>query len=136
MKRHQLLLQEMGLSQWQLVRPESLQGVVNIPIDEQVRLVIISETENPPTALLEDILRSLDLKQNEYLAIHFDFIPHLHVSHEVHYWLLSENSEKIHRTLPYCQKALSQWRSPDWQTFMASPQEKRKLWQQIQGITP
>ncbi|MCW9710025.1 DNA polymerase III subunit psi [Avibacterium sp. 21-586] len=135
MKRHQLLLQEMGLTQWQLTRPERLQGIVNIPIEEQVRLVIISEIENIPTLLLQDILHSLEFKLNEHLAIHFDFIPHLLVSHKVHYWLLSENLEKIHRTLPYCQKALSLWLSPSWETFMTSPQEKRKLWQQIQGIT-
>lgn len=41
--RRDVLLQQMGISQWQLVRPEALKGAMNITVAEHIRLVIVSQ---------------------------------------------------------------------------------------------
>ena len=41
--RRDLLLQQMGIEQWQLYRPEVLKGAVNIAVPSHIRLVVIAE---------------------------------------------------------------------------------------------
>lgn len=132
MKRHHLLLQEMGITQWELIRPECLKGMINTIISEHIRLVIVSETEELCSSLLQDVLHSLETAQTEYLSISFDSIQYLQLNHKVYYWLLNDDQEKINLTLPYCHNALSQWQSPSWNELKKNPQAKRELWRQIQ----
>ncbi|PJG84161.1 DNA polymerase III subunit psi [Caviibacterium pharyngocola] len=132
MNRRDLLLQEMGITQWRLNRPDVLKGAVNTPVDNRIRLIIVSEKPAQADKLLDDILFGLEMTRQDYLQIDFDFVPLLNIQHPVFYWLLSDNEEKIHRTLTLCKQAIAQWHSPDWQTFAQTPQAKRALWQQIQ----
>ncbi|QLB12746.1 DNA polymerase III psi subunit [Bisgaardia hudsonensis] len=133
MNRRDLLLNEMGITQWQLRRPEVLKGAINLPISQHIQLIIIASTELDKTQpLLTDILRSINLSNNDCLITTFDFAPHLNVQHSVNYWLLTENQQKIDRTLPYCQQANAIWYSPNLENLKQSPQVKRQFWQQIQ----
>ncbi|WP_032092531.1 DNA polymerase III subunit psi [Necropsobacter rosorum] len=133
MNRRDLLLQEMGITQWRLSRPAALKGAATMSVGQNIRLVIIAEQEIAKThPLLNDILRSIEMPAQDCLCINFDFAPLLNLQHSVHYWLLSDNAQKIDRTLIYCKQALAQWQSPDWPTLQQDPQAKRRLWQQIQ----
>ncbi|OOF67582.1 DNA polymerase III subunit psi [Rodentibacter caecimuris] len=132
MNRHSLLLQEMGITQWELVRPERLRGAIGIRANDSIRLIIISDQILSNEPLLADILSSLELAKEACLNLNFEQIPYLSINHNVSYWLLNKNSEKIDRTLRYCIHAERIYRSPDWQTFKQTPNAKRQLWQQIQ----
>ncbi|WP_419541532.1 DNA polymerase III subunit psi [Pasteurella oralis] len=133
MTRRELLLQEMGITQWQLQHPERLKGVVNINVGENIRLIVITEANlKQDNMLLKDVLRSLELNENNCLFISFEQAQHLKATHNVTYWLLSDNAEKIDCTLPYCHSASAIWQSPTWLKFKQSHQAKRHLWQQIQ----
>ncbi|HDR1021155.1 TPA: DNA polymerase III subunit psi [Pasteurella multocida] len=134
MNRRDLLLQQMGITQWQLKHPESLKGVVNIVVGEHIRLIIVCDSEiASSSALLKDVLRSLSLNEQEYLCVDFQQAQHLKPTQKLNYWLLSENHEKIDRTLALCQQANSIWQTTDWQQFKQDHQAKRQLWQQIQA---
>ncbi|WP_424407303.1 DNA polymerase III subunit psi [Pasteurella sp. PK-2025] len=133
MNRRDLLLQKMGITQWQLKHPERLKGMVNIAVDPEIRLIIISDDPIQAHApLLKDILCSLQLTLTQYLHVSFQQAQYLKLSHPLNYWLLSQNTEKIDRTLALCQQANAIWQSPEWTAFQQSHQAKRQLWQQIQ----
>lgn len=76
MNRRDLLLQQMGITQWQLKSPTRLKGMVKINVEEKIRLIIVAEhaltTDSP---LLKDILRSLDLDESMCLCLDFERIP-------------------------------------------------------------
>ena len=134
MNRRDLLLQEMGITQWQVRRPNVLKGAVNVPVSHQVRLIVIAEQAlSLQTPFMQDLLRSLALQPEECLLIDFDHAQHLNVQHPVHYWLLSKNSEKTDRTFallndPTCPL----WRTGNFTQLTQSAVQKRELWRQIQ----
>ncbi|MDD7425685.1 MAG: DNA polymerase III subunit psi [[Actinobacillus] rossii] len=134
MNRRDLLLQEMGITQWQLRRPDALKGAVNIPISQEIRLIVIAETTldfNDPFLL--DLLRSVEISQKECLLTDFDHAQHLNVQQPVYYWLLSENNEKIHRTFEQLKTANSHlWQTKTLQQLKQNAKQKRELWRQIQ----
>lgn len=67
MNRRDLLLQEMGISQWELYRPEVLQGSVGISVAENIRFITVSDENISSSPLLADVLLSLDLKKRKLL---------------------------------------------------------------------
>lgn len=134
MNRRDLLLNEMGISQWQLRRPEVLKGAVNITMAEHIRLVVITEQElNQRDHLLNDVLLSAEISIAHCLFIDFEQVLYLNVRQPIHYWLLSQNNAKIDRTLPLCVQALSLWQSTTLEELKQTPTAKRALWQQIQA---
>ena len=132
MNRRDLLLQEMGISQWELYRPEVLQGSVGISVAENIRFITVSDDNISSSPWLSDVLLSLDLKKENCLCLNYDQIQHMECKQPIRYWLLSENSDQIDRTLPFCKQAEQVYRSPSWQQFQSNHQAKRALWQQIQ----
>ncbi|WP_386696176.1 DNA polymerase III subunit psi [Lonepinella sp. MS14435] len=134
MNRRDLLLQQMGMTQWKLRRPDTLKGAVYIQVAEHIRLIIISETPlSADVDFIQDVLRSYQIKPNDCLFIDFDQIYHLNLTQQVTYWLLSQNREKIDRTLPLCEQSSHLWQSPDLTTLKQDSKAKRQLWQQIQS---
>lgn len=132
MNRRDLLLHEMGIIQWRLTRPDVLKGAVNIPISENIRLVVISDSPpDPQNSLLRDILRSIDLDESQCLFTDFAHVSHLNIQHSLRYWILSENQEKIDRTLPLCKQAEKIWQSVDLPRLSTDGKLKRALWKQI-----
>ncbi|MDC2826262.1 DNA polymerase III subunit psi [Rodentibacter pneumotropicus] len=134
MERRNLLLKEMGITQWALRRPEVFQGLVGITVAEHIRFVVVSDENLSKFPLFEDVLMSLQIKQEDCLCLNYEQIQHLELKHSVRYWLLAENMEKIDRTLPYCLNAEGIYRSPSYRDFQSSPSAKRELWQQIQQV--
>lgn len=134
--RRDLLLQQMGISQWQLVRPEALKGAINIAVPESVRLVIVSHQNLLQQPIIQDLLRSLTLDSTQVLNITFEQLAYLQVNHTVNYWLLHKNADEIHRTLSGLQQPLNVWQSVDLAAFKHDPQAKRQLWRQIQQSAP
>ena len=129
--RRDVLLQQMGISQWQLVRPEALKGAMNITVAEHIRLIIVSQQNLLQQPVVQDVLRSLTLDSEQVLNITFEQLTYLQVNHEVSYWLLSKNTAKNDCTLPL-QQPLNVWQSDDLEAFKQHPQAKRQFWQQIQ----
>ena len=43
MDRRNLLLNEMGVTRWQLHRPEVLQGAVGVSVSEQVKFIVVTK---------------------------------------------------------------------------------------------
>ena len=101
MNRRDLLLQEMGISQWTLYRPEVLQGSVGISVAENIRFITVSDENISGSPLLADVLLSLDLKKEDCLCLNYDQIQHIECKQPFRYWLLSENSDQIDRTLSF-----------------------------------
>ena len=134
MDRRSLLLQEMGITQWQLHRPEVLQGAVGIAVAAHIQFIVVSDESLSQSPLFADVLLSLDLKKEDCLCVNYDQIQHLDLNHSVRYWLLAENAEKIDRTLPYCVQAERVYRSPHYADFQSSSSAKRELWQKIQQV--
>lgn len=132
MDRRQLLLQEMGITRWQLHRPEVLKGAVGISVAENVRFVVVCDEPLLPAVLLQDVLLSLESDKAACLCVNFEQIQYLEVGQSVRYWLLNENAEVIDRTLPYCLNAEQIYRSPAWAEFQSSPAAKRDFWRQVQ----
>ena len=129
--RRDVLLQQMGISQWQLVRPEALKGAMNITVAEPIRLVIVSQQNLLQQPVVQDVLRSLTLDSEQVLNITFEQLTYLQVNHKVSYWLLSQNTSKNDRTLSLPQP-LNVWQSGDLEEFKQHPQAKRQFWQTIQ----
>ena len=129
--RRDVLLQQMGISQWQLVRPEALKGAMNITVAEPIRLVIISQQNLLQQPVVQDVLRSLNLNSEQVLNITFEQLAYLQVNHKVRYWLLSQNTSENDRTLALPQP-LNVWQSGDLEEFKQNPQAKRQFWQTIQ----
>lgn len=134
MNRRDLLLQQMGISQWQLRHPDVLKGAVNVPVASHVRLIIIAEQcfelSDP---FLRDVLHSVELQPVECLVINFEQAQHVNIQHPVYYWLLTENNEKIDRTLTQLQIDPSQlWHTQDYSSLANHAQQKREFWRQIQ----
>ena len=97
--RRDVLLQQMGISQWQLVRPEALKGAMNITVAGHIRLIIISQQNLLQQPVVQDVLRSLTLNSEQVLNITFEQLAYLQVNHKVSYWLLSQNTSENDRTL-------------------------------------
>ncbi|MFD0965364.1 DNA polymerase III subunit psi [Seminibacterium arietis] len=133
MDRRDLLLQQMGITQWQLYRPNVFKGAINIPVKDHIRLIIISEQViDKNNGLLRDILQAANVSLKDCLCIDFNSVVYLNIQHKVGYWLLTENEEKYDRTLPYCVHKTTFWHSEDWEKLRVNPKIKCQLWQQIQ----
>ena len=134
MDRRNLLLNEMGITRWQLHRPEALQGAVGVSVSEQVKFIVVAKDNVSNSPLFADIRLALKLNKEDCLCLNFDQIQHITLQHSVWYWLLAENADEIDRSLPYCLNAERVYRSVDWPQFQQDSQAKRELWQQIQQI--
>lgn len=132
MNRQDLLLQEMGITQWQLRRPEVLKGVVNIAVDEQICLIVICEEQAENHPFVQDLLLSAQLSKGQYLWVNQEQAQHLSVQHPCHYWLFHQNLEKNDRTFPDLNQAISCWKTGNLSSLQHNATEKRDLWRHIQ----
>ena len=81
MDRRRLLLNEMGISQWQLHRPEVLRGVVTVVVASHIRLIVVAEEDFSQSALFADILRALALQKEDCLCVNDEQVQHLELNH-------------------------------------------------------
>ncbi|TCP97658.1 DNA polymerase III psi subunit [Cricetibacter osteomyelitidis] len=133
MTKRDLLLQQMGITQWQLHRPEALKGVVQVFLSENTALVIIADQPVDKSAVLfKDIFTALNLSESNGLCLDFEQVQHLNINKSVICWFLTDNSEKIDRTLSQLKNTSTVWKSPAVANFCHNTQAKRRLWQQMQ----
>lgn len=132
MNKRDILLQEMGISQWQLRYPERLKGAIKIIVPETIRLLVVSEESvNTQSPLFGDILRSLNISDQQWQFVLLHQLQHLQLKHTALFWLLTDHQarDRLHIEQHNAQHI---WCTPSWLVFQSSAQAKRKLWQQIQ----
>ncbi|MGL5800188.1 MAG: DNA polymerase III subunit psi, partial [Plesiomonas sp.] len=59
-ERRDWILQQMGITQWQLRQPAALQGDAAVRVDAQIQLIVVA-AELPTGRLFEDVLRTLQV---------------------------------------------------------------------------
>ncbi|MDG6895936.1 DNA polymerase III subunit psi [Volucribacter amazonae] len=135
--RRDILLQQMGITQWQLQRPEVFKGAIQVNIAENIRLVIISDqTITKSAVLLQDIFRAINISAQDCQIIEFSHFAHLSITSNKIYWLLTDDPQQIEQSQSLCQQTSPFWQSPSWQTFRQSAKAKQQLWQNIyQSLT-
>ncbi len=132
LSRRDKMLQQMGITQWELVRPDSLRGIVNMPIAENIRLIIIAETAlDKNNQFIQDVLSTLRIATQDCLSLSFDFTNNLNLRHRTIFWFLGIEEIQI----ATIQKAFSEnifWKTPDLEELQKSVTAKKLLWQQMQ----
>lgn len=130
MHRRDLLLNEMGISQWVLTKPQVLKGDAQIRLDKKIKLVVICEEDYQATTLFTDVLRSLNLKKTDYQWVDVEQSQRLIFEHSPLIWLIQEQAIEIEQKFIN----LTLWKTEKWQDLTKSIQ-KRQLWQQIEPIS-
>lgn len=134
MERRTLLLQTMGFTQWRLVRPQVLQGVVQTTVENSVRFIVVSDENIMQDRLFADILLALELAKDAVLNVTFEQLQHLTLPQATQFWLLTTDKQEQEKILPYCQMAEKIYYSPQWHEFKQNQQAKKSFWQQIQQL--
>ncbi|VEJ08843.1 DNA polymerase III subunit psi [Actinobacillus delphinicola] len=133
--RRDKMLYQMGIPQWELVHPNTLRGIANMPIAENVQLVLVAEkTLDKAEQFIQDVLCVLDMPSQNCLCLSFDLTTNLNLSHSVIFWFLGANQENI----TAIQKAFSDciiWQTPNFEQLLKTASAKKQLWQQIQQGT-
>lgn len=133
--RRDKMLYQMGISQWELIRPGTLRGIANMPIAENIKLVVVAESTLDKTEqLIQDVLCTLAVSAQDCLCLSFDLANNLNLSHPVFFWFLNAEQERIANA----QKIFSDsiiWQSPKFEDLIQSASAKKQLWQQIQQGT-
>ncbi|MDA3977793.1 DNA polymerase III subunit psi [Gallibacterium sp. AGMB14963] len=131
MNRRELLLHEMGITLWELTRPDVLQGIGNIQLSSQIHtLLLTNQPHLLQQPLVQDLLRAANSTTNNTLLT-----------------LSSDKLARVESQQPLlifytedCQTALanSPFAKPPHQVI-ALPKhlqldavQKRQIWQQIQ----
>lgn len=122
--RRDWLLQQMGITQYQLRRPRVLQGEIAVNLTPETRLVIVAEI--PPDLhhpLVSDVLHALHLQPGRVVTLTPERLDMLPDALDCAGWLLG-----INRSHPFNGVALN---SPSLSELTSSGAAKRALWQQI-----
>ena len=75
MDRRNLLLNEMGITRWQLYRPEVLQGAVGVSVSEQVKFIVVANDNLSSSPLFADVRLALELKKRRLPLLEFRSNP-------------------------------------------------------------
>ena len=122
--RRDLLLQQLGITQWTLRRPAVLQGEIAVRLPEGVRLLVVAQTlPEQDDPLLCDVLRSLGLTPLQAYALTPDQVAMLPADTQCNSWRLG-----ISEPLAV---AGAQLHSPPLAGLYQDASAKRALWQQI-----
>ncbi|WP_253306118.1 DNA polymerase III subunit psi [unidentified bacterial endosymbiont] len=120
-QRRDQLLQQLGITQWQLRRPDALKGLVGSPLLSTIRFVLLADPlPSLSTPLLQDVLKTLQLTEQQ---VHCCTPASLAVLPKAAlYWSLGDWAVK-----PPSNMLLS----PPLSELLSCAQAKRQLWQQI-----
>lgn len=120
-QRRDTVLQQLGITQWQLRRPEALTGLVGSPLLSPLHFVLLADPlPSLSTPLLQDVLRTLQLTEQQVYCCtpaSLAVLPKAAL-----YWSLGDWAVK-----PPSRMLLS----PPLSELLSSAQAKRQLWQQI-----
>jgi DNA polymerase III subunit psi len=122
--RRDWLLQQMGITQYQLRRPRVLQGEIAVSLAPDTRLLIVAEI--PPTLqepLIGDVLRTLGLQTSQVMSLTPEQLLMLPDTLSCAGWLLGVESEQAFNGI--------QLRTASLNELISSSAAKRALWQQM-----
>ncbi|BBL32051.1 DNA polymerase-3 subunit psi [Pantoea sp. PA1] len=122
--RRDWLLQQMGITQYQLRRPRVLQGEIAVRLLPDTQLIIVAE--NPPglqEPILRDVLHTLSLKPTQVMTVTPDQLQMLPETLNCAGWLLGIESEQTFNGV-----ALT---SASFNELLSSGAARRALWQQM-----
>ncbi|MDF7788179.1 DNA polymerase III subunit psi [Pantoea stewartii] len=122
--RRDWLLQQIGITQYQLRRPRVLQGEIAVRLLPDTQLIIVAE--NPPglqEPFLRDVLHTLGLKPTQVMTVTPDQLQMLPETLNCAGWLLGVESEQSFNGV-----ALS---SASFNELLSSGAARRALWQQM-----
>lgn len=133
MNRRDLLLTEMNIPQWVLVKPQVLKGDAQIRLADNIKLVVVCEEDHQQTGLFQDILRALQLNSEQYQWISLEQAMRLQFDHQPIFWLIQPEQQAVRFAKKFANQTA--WQCESWQDLYQS-QQKRKLWQQMQSFCP
>ncbi|MFZ3390290.1 MAG: DNA polymerase III subunit psi [Buttiauxella gaviniae] len=122
--RRDWLLQQLGITQWELRRPAALQGEIAVSLHENVRLLMVAEALpalNDP--LVNDVLRSLNLDAQQVMQLTPERAAMLPGDSRCNSWRLGV-SEPL--PIPGAQLA-----TPELNELYQNGAARQALWQQI-----
>lgn len=131
MNRRDLLLQEMGVTQWQLVKPQVLKGDAQIRLDQAVKLVVICEEEQQKSRLFQDLLFALSLQSNEFYWVNHEQFQRIRFKHTP-FFLVIEDEEQAVKIQKKCTNQ-PQLKVESWAELL-KPESKRKLWKGLDNV--
>ncbi|AKO44849.1 DNA polymerase III subunit psi [[Haemophilus] ducreyi] len=128
MNRRDLLLEEMGITQWQLTKPQVLKGEAQICLDNRIKLVIVCQERHHTTQLFQDILLTLNMQKEQYQWFDFAQAKRLVFQHQPIFWLIGNTEQTV--AFAHKNANLPIWQNESWHqlAFVAT---KRQFWQQI-----
>lgn len=128
--RRELLLQEMGITLWQLVHPEVLQGVGIINVPANIHTIILSEQHSiTASQLIQDLLRAAETTVDKALIINSQQLQRLESDHPLLVFCVEDCLPQFQNSA--LAKIATQIISLN-STLTLSVQQKRAIWQQIQ----
>ncbi|MBE2896268.1 hypothetical protein HPC38_05185 [Pasteurellaceae bacterium HPA106] len=129
MSRQQQLLAQMGITTWQIRRPQVFQGASLLQLGAQVKLLIIQPNPQLPHPLFADILRALHLRAEHCHVATPEQLPRIACQHPLSLWFVGTPAVAPAFNA-HC--VASQLTLPDWAQLKASAQAKRALWHDLQ----
>ena len=125
MNRRDLLLQAMGVTQWQLVKPQVLKGDAQIRLDQAVKLVVICEEEQQKSGLFQDLLFALSLQPNEFYWVNHEQFQRIRFEHKLFFLVVEAEEQAVKIQEKYANQP--QLHVENWAELLKT-ESKRKLW--------
>ena len=122
--RRDWLLQQMGITQYQLRRPRVLQGEIAVRLAPDTRLLLVAE--HPPALdepLIRDVLRALDILPAQVMTLTPEQLPMLPEQVACPGWLLGVESGHTFNGVVFTSAVLNE--------LISSGAARRALWQQM-----
>lgn len=132
MNRRDLLLNEMGISQWVLTKPQVLKGDAQIRLNKNVRLIVVCEEDHQTSRLFSDILLALGLQKSEYQWLNAEQSQRLVFQHSPIIWLIQAEEQAVKIAKNFANSTA--WQNTCWQDLTYST-HKRQLWQQMEAYS-
>lgn len=131
MNRRDLLLQQMNIPQWALVKPQVLKGDAQIRVANNVKLIVVCEENHQQSQLFQDILRTLELNTQEYQWFDLEQASRLSFDHNPIFLAIQPPEQAVRFTKKFAKMTI--WQYKNWQQLQ-KPDTKRQFWQQIEPI--
>lgn len=127
MKRRDLLLQSMGITQWELAKPQVLKGDAQICLDEKIRLVVICEENQQQSPFFQDLRMALMLQESECYWATSEQLQRFTLKHQPFFLLFTPVGKQLEKQLKKMIKF------PSWQALQETA-NKRELWKQLDSF--
>ncbi|WP_414057178.1 DNA polymerase III subunit psi [Pantoea dispersa] len=122
--RRDWLLQQMGITQYQLRRPRVLQGEIAVTLTPDTRLVLVAEqAPDLQEPLVRDVLRTLSIQPGQVMTLTPEQLPMLPEQVDCAGWLLGVTSDHPFKGITFTSAVFNE--------LISSGAAKRALWQQM-----